>query len=133
MWNSDIFENVGFWGEDGALGGKGKWEGEELIIENVYALCLEGKRDDLWKSLLTRILEEKEGRWCLCGDFNSVRIEEKCKGKVRERNKRSMRIFNEFITKAELEDLPLNRRKFTWYRSNRTSCSRLDRFLLSGN
>lgn len=42
-----------------------------------------------------------------------------------------MKTFNEFITQAELIDLPMARRKFTWYRDNGSSCSRLDRFLLS--
>ncbi|GKV15245.1 hypothetical protein SLEP1_g26043 [Rubroshorea leprosula] len=42
-----------------------------------------------------------------------------------------MREFNCFIHTAELIDLPLVGRKFTWYNSNGQQMSRLDRFLLS--
>lgn len=42
-----------------------------------------------------------------------------------------MRDFNEMINKLRLVDLPFERRKFTWYKDNGTSCGRLDRFLLS--
>lgn len=39
--------------------------------------------------------------------------------------------FNEFIVDNVLIDLPLNGRKFTWYKGDGRSMSRLDRFLLS--
>lgn len=39
--------------------------------------------------------------------------------------------FNNFIHKLNLVDLPLERRKFTWYRVNGNCASRIDRFLLS--
>ncbi|GKV28721.1 hypothetical protein SLEP1_g37737 [Rubroshorea leprosula] len=42
-----------------------------------------------------------------------------------------MRDFNCFIEEAELEDLPLVGRKYTWFRSDGTAMSRLDRFLMS--
>ncbi|KAL8490948.1 hypothetical protein ACS0TY_022816 [Phlomoides rotata] len=45
-------------------------------------------------------------------------------------NKRR-RQFRRFISESDLEDLPLLRRKFTWYKDNDRSCSRINRFLLS--
>ncbi|GKV01533.1 hypothetical protein SLEP1_g14082 [Rubroshorea leprosula] len=45
--------------------------------------------------------------------------------------RRKMLEFDEFINECGLVDLPLIRRKFTWYQSNGASMSRLDRFLLS--
>ncbi|GAU43818.1 hypothetical protein TSUD_248070 [Trifolium subterraneum] len=39
--------------------------------------------------------------------------------------------FNRFIDETALIDLPLSGRKFTWYKSDSLSMSRLDRFLLS--
>jgi hypothetical protein len=40
--------------------------------------------------------------------------------------------FNRFIEDNNLIDLPLIGRKFTWYKGDGLSMSRLDRFLLSG-
>ncbi|XP_020211058.1 uncharacterized protein LOC109795906 [Cajanus cajan] len=42
-----------------------------------------------------------------------------------------MKCFDEFITKAELVDLPLVGRKYTWYRTDGKCMSRLDKFLVS--
>jgi hypothetical protein len=39
--------------------------------------------------------------------------------------------FNQFIDDSVLIDLPFSGRKFTWYRGDGRSMSRLDRFLLS--
>ena len=44
---------------------------------------------------------------------------------------REMRDFNEFIGKAELMDIPMVGRKFTWYKPNGTAKSRIDRVLVS--
>lgn len=62
-----------------------------------------------------------------------MRLGMKKKGEAKKSKgrRRSMRAFNEFIRRSELINLPLTRRKFTWYRGNGVSCSRLDRFLLS--
>lgn len=66
-----------------------------------------------------------------CGDFNSVRSEAERKGTARLARRKEMKEFNEFIDRMKLIDLPLERRKFTWYRHNGQCGSRIDRFLLS--
>nr|KYP39937.1 hypothetical protein KK1_038745 [Cajanus cajan] len=40
-------------------------------------------------------------------------------------------MFNNFISKMELEDLPLIGRGFTWYKPNGTTKSSIDRFMVS--
>ncbi|GKV15742.1 hypothetical protein SLEP1_g26499 [Rubroshorea leprosula] len=42
-----------------------------------------------------------------------------------------MRGFNDFILDASLEEIPMVGRKFTWYKSDGTAMSKLDRFLFS--
>lgn len=74
---------------------------------------------------------KEDERWCICGDFNAVRVAEERRGRNSVCKRREMIEFNEFISKLQLVDLPLTRRKFTWYRDNGQSCSRIDRFLLS--
>lgn len=65
----------------------------------------------------------------MAGDFNAVRSLEERKGRMNDR--REMDDFNAFIALAELVDLRLSRRKFTWYKSGGEAMSRLDRVLLS--
>ncbi|GKV23593.1 hypothetical protein SLEP1_g33302 [Rubroshorea leprosula] len=75
------------------------------------------------------LVSSRNGNWCLAGDFNAVRsIEERagCRGMSAE-----MREFDEFIHSADLIDLPLVGRKYTWYDSNGQYMSRIDRFLIS--
>jgi hypothetical protein len=57
---------------------------------------------------------------CICGDFNAVRNGEE---------RRSGR--NGVIADNMLVDLPLHGRKYTWFKGDGNSMSRLDCFLLS--
>ncbi|PNX62506.1 cysteine-rich receptor-like protein kinase, partial [Trifolium pratense] len=69
---------------------------------------------------------------CICGDFNAVRSVDERRS-VRDGYRSSDHIpFNRFIDDNTLIDLPLCGRKFTWFKGDGRSMSRLDRFLLSG-
>ena len=59
-----------------------------------------------------------DGPWVLCGDFNMIyRAEDKSNDRL---DRRCMRRFRAFINAAELEELHLVGRRFTWS-SERTS------------
>jgi exonuclease III len=104
---------------------------EEFHVANVYAPCDAGGKHLLWDSLSIR-LHALAGQWvCVCGDFNAARTLEE---------RRSLRVgsppmdhifFNRFIDDTFLVDLPLRGRKFTWYKGDGVTISRLDRFLFS--
>lgn len=83
---------------------------------NVYASCTDSKKEELWRLLMERRMEDKEGKWCICGDLNAVRNKEERRGRAKEMGRRSTRCFNGFIREAELLDIPLCRRKFTNYK-----------------
>ncbi|GAU33269.1 hypothetical protein TSUD_279430 [Trifolium subterraneum] len=107
--------------------------GEEFSVENVYAPCNIGVKHELWVSLSARIQLLGRSRVCVCGDFNVVRnLDEK-----RIVNGRSHPLdcveFNHFIDDNSLIDLPMCARKYTWFKGDELSMSRLDRFLLSGD
>ncbi|GKU98648.1 hypothetical protein SLEP1_g11622 [Rubroshorea leprosula] len=130
VWNSKsltmsrVIEGENFIGIEGVWGP----EGVVVFILNVYSPCqLSGKRV-LWAELKNLILD-RQGYWCIAGDFNAVRNEEEKKGSRGVTIE--MREFNNFIQETELVDIPLVGRKFTWYQSNGNSMSRIDRFLLS--
>nr|GEX21179.1 RNA-directed DNA polymerase, eukaryota, reverse transcriptase zinc-binding domain protein [Tanacetum cinerariifolium] len=63
------------------------------------------------------------------GDFNEVRFPNERYGSVF--NSQGANIFNQFISSAGLEELPLGGRKYTWCHKTGTNMSKLDQFLVS--
>ncbi|GKV25647.1 hypothetical protein SLEP1_g35046 [Rubroshorea leprosula] len=96
------------------------WDNEIFVKEN--------ERLETWTMIL-KMIEEGDNCWCIAGDFHSMRSVEERRGRSKHSNYRED--LNEFIELARLVDLPLTRRKFTWYKSDGSAKSRLDRFLLS--
>ncbi|GKV44390.1 hypothetical protein SLEP1_g51580 [Rubroshorea leprosula] len=72
---------------------------------------------------------EKGGCWMIAGDFNAVRCPEERRGRTGECPE--MEEFNVFIESSGLVDIRLANRRFTWYRPDGSSMSRLDRFLMT--
>lgn len=104
---------------------------EDFYIVNVYAPCNRSAQQVLWNLLSARLLSLGNNKVCVCGDFNTVwSVEER-------RSVRGSQLvddcapFNDFIEDRVLIDLPLCGRKFTWFKGDGRSMSRLDRFLLS--
>ncbi|KAH1242536.1 hypothetical protein GmHk_07G019845 [Glycine max] len=69
----------------------------------------------LWDSLKQLRQLDPEGLWCFMGDFNSIRHH------------------SERDADVELEEVPSVGKKFTWFKPNGATMSRLDRFLVSLN
>ncbi|GKV21933.1 hypothetical protein SLEP1_g31856 [Rubroshorea leprosula] len=130
VWDAKVFKKREILEGNNFIGVYGVWGKEEtpVYILNIYSPCtLAGKRG-LWEELQC-LIKNRRGRWCLGGDFNATRSTGERQGS-REMTT-EMREFNCFIHEAELIDLPLVGRKFTWYNSNGLQMSRIDRFLLS--
>lgn len=125
VWNSFSFNYVL------AIKGKVILTGEEVIIFNVYAPCDLVAKNRLWECLSGRIINNSDCCTCVCGDFNSVRSFDERKGRAVAVRQADVDAFNKFIHDSFLIDLPLCGRLFTWFRGDRISMSRLDRFLLS--
>ncbi|GAU16975.1 hypothetical protein TSUD_37330 [Trifolium subterraneum] len=104
---------------------------EEFYVANVYAPCDDGAKQGLWDSLSARIQSLGRRRVCVCGDFNVVKhVDERRTSRGGPRSLDHIP-FNLFIDDNNLIDLPLSGRKFTWFKGDGLSMSRLDRFLLS--
>lgn len=131
IWDPNIFVRKAIWGEKGLLGVEGLWDGVHVNIVNVYASCKAVEKSELWKVIEEKMRGKEDEKWCFCGDFNSIRHISERKGVARRERRKEMVEFNDFIVKMGLIDLPLERRRFTWYKENGNCCSRIDRFLLS--
>jgi len=104
---------------------------DEFYLFNVYVHCDQRAKHALWNSLAARLLSLGNRNVCLCGDFNSVRSLEERRSVLGVHAAHKFASFNEFIEACVLIDLPLNGRKFTWFKGDGRSMSRLDKFLLS--
>ncbi|PNX71795.1 cysteine-rich receptor-like protein kinase, partial [Trifolium pratense] len=126
VWSSESSEYV-LW-----CHGRFVRSGEEFYLANVYAPCDAVAKQVLWDSLSIKIQALGRSRVCVCGDFNAVRsVDERLS--VRDGYRSSDHFsFNRFINDNTLIDLPLCGRKYTWFKGDGRSMSRLDRFLLSG-
>ncbi|GAU25950.1 hypothetical protein TSUD_16880 [Trifolium subterraneum] len=85
----------------------------------------------LWSDLDRKLHQDSNVAWCVLGDFNVVRSHEERVSRISRGASEEFEPFNHFINNNALIDLPLCGRKFTWYRGDGRSMSRLDRFLLS--
>ncbi|KAL8488413.1 hypothetical protein ACS0TY_024620 [Phlomoides rotata] len=116
IWKISSFYLENQWGVPGALAIKGNWHSSvnNFCLINTYAPSRSKDQQRLWEDIQLWINGQQELTWCVCGDFNT-----------------RSRQFCKFISNLELVNLPLLRRKFTWYKDNGSCCSRIDRFLLS--
>ncbi|GAU35629.1 hypothetical protein TSUD_30470, partial [Trifolium subterraneum] len=105
--------------------------GDDFFVANVYAPCEDGAKQGLWVSLAARIQSLERQRICVCGDFNAVKhIDERRSSRGGARSLDHIH-FSRFIEDNNLIDLPLSGRKYTWFKGDDLTMSRLDRFLLS--
>lgn len=104
---------------------------EEFYLFNIYAPCDGAARKLLWDSLSLRLQLLRGRKLCVCGDFNDVRCSEERRSVNARYSSLDFSHFNSFTDENSLLDLPLGGRKFTWFKGDGRSMSRLDRFLLS--
>ncbi|GKV02903.1 hypothetical protein SLEP1_g15281 [Rubroshorea leprosula] len=130
IWNKSCFIKHSVIEGSSFIGVSGEWgKGRKICnVINVYAPCDRQRKVLLWEELAGRVLEEG-GCWLLAGDFNAVRNVSERRGKRRETQ--DMQDFNHFVESTGLIDVGLRNRKFTWYRPDGSSMSRLDRFFMS--
>ncbi|XP_058726119.1 uncharacterized protein LOC131597438 [Vicia villosa] len=131
MWRKDFFSlNYNFRGE-GFLGLCLVKEGKLIYFVNVYASCDQVSRLRTWNKILDFKNNNIGGSWCIGGDFNSTSSLDEKVGVSNRGYRNEIRTFNKFINDMDWVDLPTIGDKFTWFKSNGKSMSRLDRFLLS--
>jgi endonuclease/exonuclease/phosphatase family metal-dependent hydrolase len=67
----------------------------------------------------------------VCGDFNAVRCQEERRSLRGGAIANDFQHFSVFIEDNDLVDSPLCGRRYTWFRGDGISMSRIDRYLLS--
>nr|XP_025628468.1 uncharacterized protein LOC112721637 [Arachis hypogaea] len=92
----------------------------------VYGPHVRAEKNSMWEEL-SYIAGLCQVPFCFLGDFNEILHVEERKGATSL--SASAKDFKSWINDMELVDLPLNDRKYTWFRGQ--SCSRIDRSLVS--
>ncbi|GLT47336.1 hypothetical protein SLA2020_210410 [Shorea laevis] len=130
IWDKVKFVKLAEFSRDGFLVIEGVWGPKKVLcyLVNVYAPQDRHNKVRLWE-VLGKMVMEKGGRWLIAGDFNAVRYPEERRGRTRECPK--IEEFNVFIETIGLIDIRLANKRFTWYRPDGSSMSRLDRFLMT--
>ncbi|WJX91755.1 hypothetical protein P8452_73482 [Trifolium repens] len=106
------------------------------FIVNVYSKCDIADKRRLWDMLLMSKRGFGGGAWCVIGDFNAVLSRDERRGVTQSHfQSPSLEIveFEAFVNNMELVDLDVLGRKFTWFHSNGTTMSRIDRALVSND
>ncbi|XP_045791359.1 uncharacterized protein LOC123886064 [Trifolium pratense] len=131
IWNKDLFSfRFSFTGV-GFLGICVEWKNRLLYIVNIYSPCsLAGKRK-LWKDLLEFKSNNAIGDWVLGGDSNAISKSGERRGNSGSKSLSERSEFSLFMEAMEVIDTPVLGKKFTWFNSDGSAMSRLDRFLLS--
>nr|GEW51184.1 RNA-directed DNA polymerase, eukaryota, reverse transcriptase zinc-binding domain protein [Tanacetum cinerariifolium] len=104
--------------------------GMKMLIVLVYDPQEFKEKKMLWDYLLS-VVSNWDGQVVIMGDFNKVRDISERFGSVF--NKKGAEVFNNFITNADLVEVPLSGCSFTWCHKSAKKMSKLDRFLISDN
>ncbi|MCH95054.1 endonuclease/exonuclease/phosphatase family protein, partial [Trifolium medium] len=102
------------------------------FVVNVYSKCDLPSKRRLWNNIISSKHEFGRGNWCVVGDFNAVVVSEERRGvNLESTSTLEMMGFRSFIVDLDVIDLPILGRRYTWYNSNGSSMSRIDRILVS--
>ncbi|GKC69378.1 RNA-directed DNA polymerase, eukaryota, reverse transcriptase zinc-binding domain protein [Tanacetum coccineum] len=130
MWDPNSFVKDDIWCDDAFIIVKGRWKNR---IDDCYMVNIYGPHDHMAKNALwNRIcdfMQSHSGKYILFGDMNEVREENERLGSIFSRADAD--IFNHFISRTALIDLPMGGHAFTWMNKAGTKLSKLDRFLIA--
>ncbi|XP_028118140.1 uncharacterized protein LOC114315728 [Camellia sinensis] len=130
MWDPDVFQLSGSCcNRRFILLSDTLYNSFHCVLLNIYAPNDVSSRSSFWNTLLN-LKVYFSNPWCMEGDFNEIRHLGERVGC--SRRDRGMQQLNEFIDSAELNDLPLLGKKYTWCNTQESqNWSRIDRVLLS--
>ncbi|GJU32048.1 putative RNA-directed DNA polymerase, eukaryota, reverse transcriptase zinc-binding domain protein [Tanacetum coccineum] len=130
MWDPSMFVKSNFWCDDNFNIVQGTWthSNEVIFMINIYEPHDPTTKASLWNRILY-FIQQHNGKFILCGDFNEVRLDSERYGSVFSRSE--AQVFNSFIHAAGLVEIPMGGRQYTWMNKPGTKLSKLDCFLMT--
>ena len=75
---------------------------------NVYSSCITSQKNLMWEDLIKCVQDDTNKVWCVVGDFDVIRKQDKRIGiSLNRSNRKEMEEFNEFIRKSGLYDISM--------------------------
>ncbi|CAL0333597.1 unnamed protein product [Lupinus luteus] len=132
IWNKKNFVSEEIRHGNNFVTVRGKWSSHSIFsnIMNVYCPCDLARKRLFWDEAKSDREIYSGDMWCVVGDFNTVLHQEEKMGVGSHFDRRVSSEFAHFVEDMDLLDLPLAGSKFTWFVSNGSAMSRLDRFLV---
>nr|GEZ73132.1 RNA-directed DNA polymerase, eukaryota, reverse transcriptase zinc-binding domain protein [Tanacetum cinerariifolium] len=129
IWNDLVFKKTKISCNEYYVAIEGLWILSKVRIKcvAVYAPQDLARKITLWESIIN-LLNNWDGISITIGNFNEVREAGERFGSCY--NERHYDIFNNFISRASLNDVPLGSYKFTWTDKWGSKMSKIDRFLV---
>ncbi|XP_058746783.1 uncharacterized protein LOC131619733 [Vicia villosa] len=131
LWNTNTVNVLFSFRGLGFLGTKVKWKRSLYYVVNIYSPCSLALKRIMWNKLIYLKRSYTDGEWIIGGDFNAVKRREERFGRSVDSSNVERRKFMEFIDDCDLVDVPCKGKKYSWYRGDGQSESRIDRFLVS--
>jgi len=134
MWHQEAFNYETHSMGKGYIAVYGRLAKDNLrcVVVNVYAACNLSDKKTLWMELSNIKSSSQEVLWCFCGDFNAIRSRGERRGSTNRVDYTSeIRGFNSFIDDNLLLDTPIVGKNYTWFNSNGSAKSRIDRVLVT--
>ncbi|GJS50333.1 cytochrome P450 [Tanacetum coccineum] len=130
MWDSRTFSVDQTFTNRYFVGVVGYWIGTSnpIGLLDVYAPQSSPLKEALW-SAIESLINTVNASWVVFGYFNVVRSQDERSGCYFDSG--YARVFNDFISRTGLFDLPLGGRRFTRFDKDGRKASKLDRFLIS--
>lgn len=97
---------------------------------NVYAPCNSAEKRILWDLIRNVISQIGDCLYAVVGDFNAIRDKRERKGRGLVVDHRDISAFCDFIAEANLFELPLRDKAFTWFKKDGSCKSKLDRIFV---
>jgi len=113
VWMSSVFSSVAIFSQPFALGVRlTSMQSNDLwTLVNIYGPCADPNRSIFTTWLFDRDIPHSED-WLILGDFNFIRAPDNHNRGGGDTN--DMLLFNEFIRRHSLAELPIKGRSFTW-------------------
>ncbi|XP_058741999.1 uncharacterized protein LOC131614433 [Vicia villosa] len=133
LWKASTISVVFSFRGTGFMGIKVSWKNKFYYLVNVYAACSLSTKCNMWKELVDLKQKFRDGDWLIGGDFNAIKKRSERVGSSLYLHRSEWGEFSNFIDSCGLIDVPCKGKKFSWFRGDGETKSRLDRFLVDSN
>ncbi|KAK7259210.1 hypothetical protein RIF29_24810 [Crotalaria pallida] len=125
LWDGKKFRKRSVTKGAGFVAILGEWyQGDvQVMVITIYSSCIYREKISLWEEVWNLRHSSNTELWCVMGDFNTIRESSERRGRSFLEDCRGMEMFNTWIDRMDLIDLPLIGRKYSCYHAGGVAMS----------